>query len=116
MMDTSKGIIEIFSIGLKPGTGPIFNQLYTGQSVPLQKRFGVNLIAYGPSLHDADAFFVVRHFESLEHRQNSHDKFYGSNEWKTGPREGILSLIDSYTTVVLPSSDELVRAFAKTNQ
>ena len=34
--------------------------------------------------------------------QRSEDTFYGSDDWRKGPREAILSLITNYTTIVLP--------------
>ena len=38
---------------------------------------------------------------SPEERQRSEDAFYGSDEWKNGPREAILAAIENYTTVVI---------------
>ena len=43
----------------------------------------------------------MRGFASVEARQKSEDAFYGSDEWKKGPREATLADIESYTTVVL---------------
>jgi len=34
--------------------------------------------------------------------QQSEDAFYSSNDWKKGPREPILALIENFTTIVLP--------------
>jgi ketosteroid isomerase-like protein len=65
------------------------------------KRWKVDVIGYGPSLHDADSYFLMRGFEGIEQRQKSEDAFYGSDEWKQGPRERILADIDSYTTIVI---------------
>ena len=50
------------------------------------------------SLHDNDSYFLMRAFPSVEERQRSEDAFYGSDEWRKGPREAILAAIDSYTT------------------
>ena len=33
----------------------------------------------------------------------SEDAFYGSDDWRKGPREAILALILNYTTIVLPA-------------
>jgi hypothetical protein len=43
----------------------------------------------------------MRAYDDLDHRQSSEDAFYGSDEWRSGPREPILALIESYTDVVL---------------
>ena len=45
---------------------------------------------------------------SLADRQQSQDRFYGSDEWKLGPREPILALIDTYTSVVLELDEAVV--------
>jgi ketosteroid isomerase-like protein len=65
------------------------------------KRWKVDVIGYGPSLHDAASYFLMRGFDGVEQRQTSEDAFYGSDEWKQGPRERILADIDSYTTIVI---------------
>ena len=36
--------------------------------------------------------------------QRSEDTFYGSDDWRKGPREAIVSLITNYTTIVLPAN------------
>ena len=64
-------------------------------------RWHVDVVGYGASLHDADSWFLMRAYPSVEARQRSEDAFYGSDEWKNGPREAILADIDSYTTIVI---------------
>jgi hypothetical protein len=65
------------------------------------QRANIDVVAYGPSLHDADSWFLMRSFKSVEDRQASEDAFYGSKEWIDGPREAVLDCIESYTTVVI---------------
>lgn len=48
--------------------------------------------------------FLIRAFNGLDERQKTEDAFYGSMEWKQGPREAILALIENFTTIVLPVS------------
>ena len=55
----------------------------------------------GPSPHDADSYYLIRSYESLAQREASQAAFYGSDEWKRGPREAIVGLIESYTNAVL---------------
>jgi hypothetical protein len=50
----------------------------------------------------------VRRYKDLADRQQSQDAFYGSNEWKQGPKEAIMALIENYTSVVLPANDTLI--------
>lgn len=94
-------IVEIRSYNLKPGTASEFHRLVTEQSVPMLRRWQLDLVAYGPSRHDDASYFLIRAYTSLEDRQRSEDAFYGSEEWRQGPRDAILACINSYTTVVL---------------
>lgn len=108
-------IIEIFCINLKPGTGRAFHQLYVEQSLPLQKEWGVNVVAFGPSLHNEDSYLVARQYKDLDDRRQSQDSFYSSDKWKQGPREAILSFIENYTTVVVPVNDDLLEGLKQLN-
>jgi hypothetical protein len=71
------------------------------QSMPLLKRWRIDVVAYGPSLHDDDSYYLMRSYADLKDLQQSEDSFYGSSEWREGPREAVLALIESYTTVVI---------------
>src|SRR5688572_22946216 len=97
----STRVVEIRSYNLKPGTRERFHQTFLKDALPMLKRWKVDVVGYGPSLHDADSYFLMRGFEGVEQRQKSEDAFYGSDEWRQGPRERILADIDSYTTVVI---------------
>jgi hypothetical protein len=77
------------------------------------KRWGVDVVACGPSLHDEDSYFLIRAYASLEDRQASQDAFYDSEEWRQGPRELILALIESYTSVVLEMDETTVQGLRR---
>lgn len=93
--------VEIRSYNLKPGTRSDFHRLMTEESLPLLKARNMDAVAWGPSLHDSDSYYLMRAFPGLEERERSEDAFYGSPEWREGPREAVLALIESYTTVVI---------------
>ena len=73
------------------------------------RRWNVDVVAYGPSLHDKDSYFLMRAFEGVSERQTAEDAFYGSTEWIKGPRERVLADIDSYTTIVVHLDDQTVQ-------
>jgi hypothetical protein len=98
-------LVEIRSYNLKPGTRDRFHQRFVRESLPMLRRWNVEVVGYGPSLHDHDSWFLMRGFASVEARQTSEDAFYGSDEWKKGPREATLADIESYTTVVVRLDD-----------
>ena len=98
-------LVEIRSYNLKAGTRDRFHERFVRESLPMLRRWNVDVVAYGPSLHDKDSWFLMRGFASIEAREKSEDAFYGSDEWKKGPREATLADIDSYTTVVVRLDD-----------
>jgi hypothetical protein len=65
------------------------------------ERWNIDVVGSGPSAHDESSYILIRAFPSIEERQRSEDAFYGGAEWIEGPREAVLSLIDSFTTIVL---------------
>ena len=77
------------------------------------KRWKVDVIAYGPSLHDQDSYFLMRGFDGVDVRQKNEDAFYGSDEWITGPRERVLADIDSYTTIVIHLDEATTQGLRK---
>lgn len=96
-----KHLVEFRSYTLKPASRDKFHQIVTEQSMPMLKRWNMDVVAYGPSLHDENSYYLIRRFDSLAHHKQSEDAFYGSDEWKQGPREAVLALIETYTSFVL---------------
>ena len=105
--------VEIRSYNLKPGTRDEFHRLFLEEALPLLKRWNVDVVAYGPSLHDENSYYLMRRYDSLVQREQSEDAFYGSNEWRQGPREAILALIENYTEIVLELDEVTVQGLRK---
>ena len=98
-------MLQIRSINLKPGSREEFHRLYIEVALHLLKRWNFDVVAHGPSLHDENSYFVIRRYESLEQREQMEDTYYASDDWRKGPREAMLSLIESYTDVVFELDD-----------
>src|SRR3984885_8545213 len=107
-MPSDSAVAEIRSYTLRPGTRDAFHQLVLDYSLPMLKRWKIDVPGYGPSLQEDSSYYLVRIYPSLEARNRSEDAFYGSDEWKKGPREAIVSRIINYTTVIVPL-DSLLR-------
>ena len=105
--------IEIRSYTLKPGTRNEFHRLFLEQAYPMLQRWNVDVVAYGPSLHDEDSYYLMRRFDSLAHRAHSEDSFYGSDEWRQGPRESIIACIEDYTEFVIELDEVTVQGLRK---
>jgi hypothetical protein len=101
--------VEIRSYNLKPGSRDEFHRLVSEVAVPMLQRWNVDVVAYGPSPHDEVSYYVIRAYADVNDRQRSQDAFYGSDEWRKGPRDRILALIDTYATVVLDLDDATVK-------
>jgi hypothetical protein len=102
--------VEIRSYNLKPGSRDEFHRLVSEVAVPMLQRWKVDVVAYGPSPHDEVSYYLIRAYADLNDRQRSQDAFYGSDEWRQGPRDRIMALIDTYATVVLDLDDAGVKS------
>jgi hypothetical protein len=105
--------IEIRAYELRPGTREQFRRLVLDESLPMLRRWNVDVVAFGPSLHDENSYFLIRSYASLEERQRSQDAFYGSDEWRHGPREAIVSCIVSDISLVLEVDTDILDALRR---
>lgn len=108
-----KKLVEIRSYNLKAGSRAEFHRLVLEESFPLMKRWGVDVIDFGMSPHDSTSYYLIRAYESLAERQVNQDAFYGSSEWRQGPRESIISLIESDTSIIIEMDSAVVDALRR---
>ncbi|SNS83111.1 NIPSNAP protein [Streptosporangium subroseum] len=109
-------ILEVRTYRLKPGTGEEFVRVMREESVPLLEESGIRVVDYGTSLVAEDGHeeaYLIRAFTSLETHREQEDRFYGSDAWRLGPREAIVSRIDSYHTIVFEASEQIAQAFQR---
>jgi len=109
-------VVEIRSYNLKPGARDQFHQVFEREALPMLRRWKVDVVAYGPSLHDNESYFLIRGFPGVEERQRSEDAFYASDEWRQGPRETVLAAIISYTTIVVRVDESTLNALRRTGR
>jgi hypothetical protein len=110
---TDRRVVEIRTLSLKQGTRSEFHRLYVERSLPLLRRWKFDVVSYGPSLHDDTSFYVARAYADLAERQAREDAFYGSDDWRCGPREALLALIESYVDVVLELDESAIEALRR---
>ena len=96
--------IEIRTLNLRPNTRKEFHRLYIEEALPLLKRWNFDVVAHGPSLHDENSYYVVRRYDSLAQREEMEDAYYSSDNWRQGPREAILALMENRFAQILCSS------------
>ena len=107
-------MVEFRAYNLKQGGRDEFHQLVSEISFPLMQQWSVDVIDFGPSLHDENSYYLIRAYASLDERQSSQDAFYGSPDWRRGPREAIVALIESDTSVVIEMESAVVDSLRKT--
>ncbi len=105
--------VEILSYILKPGSGERFHEIMTVISVPMQRRHGIDVLAFGPSHERPDRYMLVRSFNDERHRQQQLDQFYSDADWRLGPREEIVASIESAIPTTVVVDDDMVNAFAR---
>jgi hypothetical protein len=106
-------VIEIRSINLKPGKHKEFQRLYVEVALPLLQRWNFDVVTHGPSLHDENSYYVVRRYDSLVQREEMEDTYYASQDWRNGPREAMLALMENYTDVVFELDEATLEGLRK---
>lgn len=99
--------LEIRTYRLKPGTSAEFVRVMRDEAVPLLATFGIEVVSCGASVVAEDGHeeaYLIRRFPSLADRDERETAFYSSDVWASGPREAILSRIETYHTIVVPES------------
>jgi hypothetical protein len=108
LKSTTRRVVEVRSYNLQPGSRNAFAQAMAREAVPMLRRWNVDVVAFGPSPHDEDSYYLIRAYRDLPQRQLSQDEFYGSAEWREGPRERIIALIMNFASVVIPMSESMI--------
>lgn len=106
-------ILEIRTYRLRPGTQAEFVRVMRDEAIPLLTAAEIMVVGAGPSLAAEDGHeeaYLMRAFASIEQRDEQEAAFYGSDQWRLGPREAVVSRIESYHTIVIETSAAAVDA------
>jgi hypothetical protein len=109
---TRRRLVEIRAYRLKPGARAEFQEAVVGRAMPMVRAYGMDVVAHGPVVNDENGYFLVRSFADLAELTAQQDEFYGSQAWREGPREALVSRIDTYVDTLLwltPSSIDDLR-------
>jgi len=97
--------VELLQYTLKAGTGREFHQIMVEESAPLHRDAGIDIIAFGNSMHDEDSYYLIRAYDDPEHLEASQEEFYRSDAWRSGPRAAIIDRIQTSMKSVLMLTD-----------
>ena len=98
---TPRRLVEIRAYRLKPGTRDGFHAAATNEALPMVRAYGMDVVTHGPVPNDPNGYFLVRSFASLAELTAQEDEFYGSAPWREGPREALVSRIETYVDTLL---------------
>lgn len=109
-------LVEIRAYQLKPGAAAEFHAAVETIALPMLRDWGTDVVAYGASGHAPDSYYLIRAYADLDELNRRQDAFYGSDEWRSGPREAIVSRIESYLSTVLWMSPEAIEDLRRRNR
>lgn len=107
---TSTRVLEIRTYRLEPGERVEYDRIFREEAAPLLEQFDIEVVGHGPSMLDDDHYVLVRAYPSLAARNAAEARFYGSDAWRDGPRQAILSRLISYHEIVLPATPQSIAA------
>ncbi|MDQ0037975.1 quinol monooxygenase YgiN [Variovorax boronicumulans] len=96
-----KRLIEIRTYRLKPDTLDAFHEAMHERAVPMLRSKGMDVVTYGKSDHEEATYHLVRAYDSREALEAEQAAFYGSSEWRDGPRSALVDHIETYLNTLL---------------
>jgi hypothetical protein len=94
-------LLDIRTYKLVPGSSHTFDEMVRKRSLPMLERFGIRVVAHGPSADGDDYYYLIRLFSSAAQREEQLEAFYGSDEWRENHRDAFLALIEAFHTVAI---------------
>jgi sugar phosphate isomerase/epimerase len=109
----SEWLLEIRLFTVEPGTREEWHEVTRDGTIPLMRKCGINVIAYGPSRNDDDGYYLVRSFENEEQRVAQAESFYATEEFTEKYEKALGAMMVSYRTSVVPLPREAIEQFAR---
>lgn len=108
MSDTETWLLEMRLFKVHPGTRAEFDRISREGTIPMMRRYGINVVAFGPSLNNDDGYFLLRAFPSEQERVRQSQAIYATAEWEANYEGPVMSMIDEYWTSVMPTTSHLI--------
>ncbi len=109
-------LLEIRTYRLKPGTIEAFHNAVHTKAVPMLQAKGIDVVAYGRSNHEEETYFLARSYASREALEREQAEFYGSEDWKLGPRSELVDRIQTYMNTLIWASEPAVASMRELNK
>ena len=108
MSDAEFGLLEIRIFTLQPGTRAEFHRISTEGTIPMMRRFGITVLAHGPTTNDDNGYLLVRAFPDEETRVGLSQALYAGDEWEQNYEQPVMAMIADYHTAVIAASDATI--------
>lgn len=109
-------LMEIRTYRLKPGTLADFHHAMQTKAVPMLKAKGMDVVAYGRSDHEEETYYLVRSYASREALEQAQNRFYGSDDWRQGPRSDLVDRIETYVNTLMWISEPALASMRELNR
>ncbi len=106
-------VLDLRTYKLVPGRRDEFDRIFCEGALPMLRRYGIQVVGYGPSLDDDDHYYLARAFPSASDRQEQLGSFYGSEEWRQTYEAAVIALIEAHHTVVIPLGTRIAEALGR---
>ncbi|MDH6123005.1 NIPSNAP family protein [Kitasatospora sp. GAS204B] len=100
-------LLEIRLFTVRPGGREEFDRVSREETIPMMRRWGINVIAFGPALNTEDGYYLIRSFPSEELRVSVQEAFYASAEWEENYDKKVTEMIADYHTALAPLTADL---------
>jgi hypothetical protein len=105
-------LLEMRLFRVHPGTRDEFHRISHEGTVPLMRRFGIDVLAYGPAVNNDDTYYLLRAFATEDQRKEQARTLYASPEWENEFDAPVMGMIDDYRITVMPATPALVAELA----
>ena len=105
-------LLEMRLFKVRPDTREEFHRISHEGTVPLMRRLGITVLAYGPAQNNDDGWYMLRAFGSEEQRKEQAQALYSCPEWEVNFDGPVMGMIDEYRIVVMPATSALIAEFA----
>ena len=102
-------VVEIRTYRLHPSQREALQGVMEASCLPLLRAWGMDVVHAGPCRMDPQGYVLIRAYDNETHLRDSQGAFYGSDDWRKGPREAVLDCIDHYLSVVLELEESAIQ-------
>jgi hypothetical protein len=115
-MNEESWLLEIRIFTVQPGTRDEFDRISREGTIPLMRRLGITVVAYGPSLNNDDGYYLLRAFRSEQERVALSQSVYTTDEWEANYDAPITAMIADYRTAVISTTQEALKQLERDAQ